>query len=372
MGIIVNKINKKTRKIKSWFVKRDYLKKKLTKSKKLILFFLPTDVDSISGGLLSICAIFNIVKQLESMHRANVIASFLPKVKGKDCTYSQFENTMVVFNLNEIMRRFNNLESIEIHIPDIYIKLFAEDNPKYAIFYKWLKGINEVKINFLNQNEMLMPDLYQIDQIRKITNNISMTVAHEKYATLEKRNYYGIPLHLFSPWTTTSPFVKTPFDQKENCIVLSPDLIDKNLYKTELLKEDIINKLKSELPHYDFVIIQNMKYDNYKKIISRAKFALTFGEGLDGYFGEPIFSGSISFAVYNEVFFTKQFQDLPTVYESFEVLTSKMVDDIKYYDDKETYEQYQQVQFQIVNQIYSFERLVNNIKAYYNGDLDFK
>jgi hypothetical protein len=372
MRIIVNKINKKIRKIKSWFIKRAYAKKTFTESKKLILFFFPTEVDSISGGVLSICAIFNIVKELEPLHKSNVVASFLPKIKGKDCTYSQFENSIVVFNLSEIMDEFRDLESLEIHIPDIYINLFTENNKKYNSFYKWMKRIPEVKINFLNQNDMLMPDLHYIDQIRKITHNLTMTVAHEKYASQEKRNYYGVPIHLFSPWTTPSPFVITPFEQKENYIILSPDLIDKDLYKTDIGREDVINKLKLELPHYQLVTIQNMKYNDYRKIISRAKFALTFGEGLDAYFGEPIFSGSVSFAVYNEVFFTEQFKHLPTVYESFEVLLRKIVEDIKYYDDKVAYEQYQQVQIQILNKIYSLERLQDNIKQYYLGNFDFK
>ena len=71
-------------------------------------------------------------------------------------------------------------------------------------------------------------------------------------------------------------------------------------------------------------VIQNLTYEQYKELISRARWSLTFGEGLDGYFIEPVFSGSVSFAVYNEEFFTQDFKPLSTVYSSYEELLKRI------------------------------------------------
>ena len=68
---------------------------------------------------------------------------------------------------------------------------------------------------------------------------------------------------------------------------------------------------------------------SFKKVISEAKWALTLGEGLDGYFIEPIFSGAIGFSVYNSRFFTEDFESLETVYSDYDELIKKMPMDIK-------------------------------------------
>jgi hypothetical protein len=50
-----------------------------------------------------------------------------------------------------------------------------------------------------------------------------------------------------------------------------------------------------------------------KRCVSPAKWSLTFGEGLDGYFAATIFSGGNSLAVFNERFFTPAFATMQTV-----------------------------------------------------------
>ena len=129
---------------------------------------------------------------------------------------------------------------------------------------------------------------------------------------------------------------------------------------------------KMKLPHYKIITIENMAYDTYKDIISKGKFTITFGEGLDGYFVESVFSGSVSFAVYNEYFFKPNFKDLPSVYDNFNVLFDKIIDDINYYDREENYTAYNLQLNNILTEIYSYERLKKNIEEYYKGNIDFK
>ena len=179
-------------------------------------------------------------------------------------------------------------------------------------------------------------------------------------------------MHLFSAWLSPTPYKKRTFEEKENLIIYSPDKIQWVPNSSTLTKEEILSNLKSKLPHYKFVEIKDMNYDTYRDYASRAKFVITFGEGLDGYLIETIFSGGISFAVYNEIFFTKDFENLPSLYTSFDQLNQKIAADINRYDNAKSYKEYQDQLDIIVNKMYSFDMLKNNIKQYYLHNFDFK
>ena len=366
-----DKFLKQTRKLKIILVRNKYFFLNSMFSKRIIVFFVPTDIESISGGVLSITSILKETKHLRKIHNCNVYASFLPGVVGEYYKYNKFESDLVIFDFEQITNKFKKLEYLELQIPDIFIFFFNKNNIDCKILFDWITNVENVKINLMNQNEVLMPNLEIINNLRQITNNITMTVAHENYATQEKRNFYGLPIHLYSPWTSPTPYEFLEFDKKENIIVVSPDLIDQKIYLTKITKEEILIKLKNELPEFEIVIIQNMSYINYKNIISKAKFAITFGEGLDGYFCEPIFSGSISFAVYNNIFFKTDFYELKTIYSSFEDLYFRIVDDIKLLNSNNNFKNYNTELNNKISKIYSLDRLKNNIKSYYLNILDF-
>jgi len=84
-------------------------------------------------------------------------------------------------------------------------------------------------------------------------------------------------------------------------------------------------------------VIKNLSYKEYKRTIGRAKWAVTFGEGLDGYFVETIFSGGISFAVYNDHFFPDEFKQLPTVFESYQEMELALPTMLEQLDDEPIY-----------------------------------
>ena len=53
-------------------------------------------------------------------------------------------------------------------------------------------------------------------------------------------------------------------------------------------------------------------------------------------------------------------------------MLERFVDDVKFYDTQVEYTSYQKKQAKLVNAIYSYERLTNNIVEYYKGNIDFK
>jgi hypothetical protein len=69
------------------------------------------------------------------------------------------------------------------------------------------------------------------------------------------------------------------------------------------------------------------------RLARRAKWSLTFGEGLDGYFAEPVWSGGVAFAVFNDRFFTPAFAELETIYPSWAALMQRMPLDLQRLDE---------------------------------------
>jgi hypothetical protein len=318
------------------------------------------------------CSIYRIVKNLKYIHNCDVIASYLPNKKDSDYKYRTFENEMVIYNFHEIEKKISNIEFLQIHVPEIMVATFKNKETKLKSFYEYIKKIKTIELNILNQNDMFMPDIEYIEFLKSKFNSATITVAHKKYATLEKKEQYNLPLHLISPWLNPIPYNVRSYEEKENLIIYSPDSIQWIPNETTLTKEEIIKKLKLKLPNYIFKEIKDLKYDNYKELASKAKFAITFGEGLDGYYIETIFSGGISFAVYNELFFTEEFKNLDTLFKSFNDLNNKIIEKIKVLDNKDEYNKKHIEIASIVNKSYSLNHLENDLIEYYTKKYDFK
>lgn len=366
--IIKNKINaSKYKKIKENYFRENY-----QNTNRLIVFFVPAGTNRINGGILSICSIYNIVRDLKYIHNCDVIASYLPNKKDNDYKYRTFKNEMVIYNFHEIEKNFSNLNYVQIHIPEIMVSSFKDKESKINTFYNFLKKIKNTELNILNQNDLFMPSIDYINFLKSKFDFSTITVAHKKYATLEKRKQYGLPLHLLSPWLNPVPYEVRSYNEKENLIIYSPDKIQWIPNETRLKKEEIIKNLKLKLPNFIFKEIKNLKYDNYKDLASKAKFSITFGEGLDGYFIETVFSGGISFAVYNEYFFSDEFKNLEVLYNSFNELNEKIADKIKSLDNEVEYNKVHQKISKIVNKIYSLDHLENDLKEYYTKKYDFE
>ncbi len=366
--LIKNKINaSKYKKAKEHYFTENY-----TNTRRLIVFFVPTGSNRISGGILSICSIYRIVKNLKQLHNCDVIASYLPNRKDDDFKYRTFENEMVIYNFREIEEKFSNLEYLQIHVPEIMVSVFKDKEAKLKSFYSFIKKIKITELNILNQNDLFMPSIDYINFLKSKFNSATITVAHKKYATLEKREQYNLPLHLLSPWLNPVPYKIRSYEEKENLIIYSPDKIQWIPNETTLTKEEIIKNLESKLPNYIFKEIKDLKYDDYKELASKAKFAITFGEGLDGYFTETVFSGGISFAVYNEYFFSEEFKNLETLFCSFNDLNEKIVEKIKSLDNKVEYNKTHVKIGNIVNNLYSLNHLENDLKEYYTKKYDFE
>jgi len=332
----------------------------------LIIFIIDgtnwfTEKDDICGGILSIASIYEETEKLKHIHNSNVIM-----VTHKDAhlllRHIQFPNNITVFRFDQVFKYFKSLKKVIFHVPEYIVPAF---NNHLKNKKDLLDKIPQVQINILNQNILLMPTTEEINKLKEIVTNITQTTAHERYTTKEIRHKYGIPVHKLSVFGSPEKYNRIPFDEKEDLIIVSPDHAPE--------KEEVLNSLKKELPSFKIQIIQYLTYMEYLNTISRAKFALTFGEGLDFYFIETVFSGGIGFAVYNEDFFTKDFELSPMIYSSYEKMKELITGDINMLNNNKSYfNEIHQKQFDTCKKVYKYDEYINNIKNFYKGNYTFK
>ena len=346
---------------KASMVIQDSLDLSALKSAKKIMVFLTPGSIKTNGGVMSIFSICKFSRSIKSDFFC-CIATY-----PKGMTYvinDKFYNNERILRFDQIVNNAENVQEMILHIPDYYSSDFYNDLSKQDV--KFLKSIPHLQINILNQNILAMPDsVEKLDNLYKLTQNITQTIAHRRYASQEICDKWQIPTHLFSTYNDFTEYKSVKFEDKEKIIVLSPD---DNEYK-----KPIVEKLKHEFPDWQFITVNNMTFNQYMDLIARAYFVITFGEGMDGYFNEPSLIGSIGFAVYNDDFFPdKTWAQLKNVYVSYDEMFEKICDDIKTLaTDKKLY--YKTIQNHYDKHAVSQpkDRFISNLTRFYDKEYDF-
>jgi hypothetical protein len=331
----------------------------------LIVFFVEganwfTGKDTISGGILSIASIYEETLKLKDIHNSECImmthrdAHLLEK-------HTQFPNEIAIFRFSQLLGFFKSLESLMIHIPEYLVPSILLQLSRHS---KRLKSIKSLTINILNQNIMLMPPPEEIEKLKKLTPLITQTTAHESYSTIEIRQKYGIPLHKLSVFGCPEKYTYTPFEEKDDLMIVSPDEHPE--------KAKILDMIQSRFPNLCIQIIKNLTYTDYLKTIAKAKYALTFGEGLDFYFIETVFSGGIGFAVYNDRFFTPAFKELNEIYSSSLEMQTLLIDDLLNLQDSSYFKDRNNKQHYQCAVLYKYDEYLENIRKFYVSDYLFK
>ncbi|MCE5213551.1 MAG: hypothetical protein LLF83_02385 [Methanobacterium sp.] len=338
------------------------LEKNYNKKNNILIIVLTSGYDMVHGGILSISSIYEETKKIGETYGAQTVLCSLP---GEPLLlkYTKFKNKNYIFNFPLLLSYFNDLDCLIIHIPEYACGQFLKkiSDKEYSI----LDNIDNLHINIMIQNiDVFNDNFIEIQKLKKRFPEVTGTTAHQNYSNIKNRQKFGFPLHKLSTYVSPDQYDYKNYSNKEELIIVSND---KHPQRSEVLK-----MLQKKLPHLKIKIIKDMTYDEFKNIISKAKWALTFGEGLDGYFIEPIFSGAISFSVYNHRFFTKDFESLDTVYENYDELIKKMPSDLKRLDNKSAYENYQKQQFNLCSKYYDHKEYIENLKLFYKGDYTYK
>ncbi|MBS1660107.1 MAG: hypothetical protein JST68_03550 [Bacteroidetes bacterium] len=335
------------------------------KTDRLIVFLVPgadklTGAERISGGIISITSLKEESGLLKEVHGAEVILCTMPE-EYLLFQHKLFANNSPVFRFPQLRQHFSHVKEVLFHLPEFCSRDFIGMLDKKD--REWIAGLQKVHINVLNQNILLMPSVEELHGLKEIAHQLTMTTAHQRYCTPVQRQHYGVPLHKFSVWISPEKYTFKKYKDKENLIVVSPD--------GHPMRDTVLERLNA-IPGLRVQIIRNLTYEEFKATVAKAKWTLTFGEGLDAYIIEPIFSGAIGFAVYNEDFFTPDFKDLPTLYSSYDELLARIAGDIERLDKEAAFEPYQKEQYDILTKYYSFSEYRSNLRLFYEGKYTFQ
>lgn len=331
----------------------------LKNATELVLFFTAS-IDDCNGGVMSIANLAATSRRL--LPGATVLMTTYPgdPTVVKNTT---FPNDEMILRF-PLICRIAHPKKLILHIPEMDADSFYE--MLSPVQREWIRAVPDCQINILNQNISYMRPRADWAELFELTKNVTQTTAHQKYTTQEMCNKYGIPLHRFGTCGDRSQWPFLPFAEKENLIVFSPD---SNEYEPKV--RELIRK---ELPKYRIEVVHDLTFTEYLELVARARFVLTFGEGMDGYFSEPPSVGTVSMAVYNERYFPDiRWLDLENVYASYQELLSRIVFDIRRWESNEAaYNNVRQVTHDINAPIVNSRVLYeDNLRRFYIRRYDY-
>jgi hypothetical protein len=326
------------------------------RARRLIVFLTP-GFDGPSGGIMSIASIYRESAALQHLHGARVAICTIPG-EPPLLKYTWFKNRNYLLDLEALLNRCSCLDYLLVHIPEYAVNQVGDWLDSYG---PKLKNVKKLHLNVLAQHIDIArgQDLKRLARFGKVT----CTTAHEAYTNAATRAALGVTLHRLSICNGPERYTRSDYADKQPLLMVSHD--------AHPLKERVLGEIKKTLPALKIQVIQNLSFEDYLKVAQHAKWSLTFGEGLDSYFADPVFSGGVSFAVYNERFFTPAFANLETVYPSWDVLMEKITTDLQRLDEPIAYERCWRQAWNILNSLYSTERFRENLRQFYRGEYTF-
>jgi hypothetical protein len=326
------------------------------RARRLIVFLTP-GYDGPSGGVMSIAAIYRETQALQKLHEAKVALCTVPG-EPPLLKYTWFRNRNYLLDFEALLSRCGKLDYLLIHIPEYAVNHLSEWLDSH---WSSFQAIKECHFNVLVQNIDLTEgqDFTALKRFGKVT----ATTAHEAYSNAATRERLGVSLHRLSCCNGPELYTLSGYTTKQPLLMVSHD--------EHPLKEKVLGEIKQALPTLRIQVIQNLAYEDYCKVASSTKWSLTFGEGLDGYFSDPVFSGGVAFAVFNERYFTPAFASLETVYPSWDVLREKMTTDLQRLDEPIAYERCSREAWSLLNDLYSTARFRENLRSFYRGEYTF-
>lgn len=326
-----------------------YLRGLLHGRRRIIVFLVP-GADTVNGGILAMVGHAAESARLESTHQAAVCVCALPG-QVQILRYTQFRNEAVIVTLPQILEMAEPGAHLHLNVPEVHVPDFIRDTlPLLERAAHCSRSFN-----VMLQNIDYAPEPALVARLAA-SGPVTVTTAHKAYANEETSRRLNCSVSHWSVYVSSDQYRRRPFAEKEKLMVISPDAHPR--------REEILDRLKRALPDYRFLVIQGMTYEEYKLVIGKARFSLTFGEGLDAYFVEPIFSGAVGLAVYNERFFTAPYRSLPGVYEDWDRL-AEAVPALVERLGAETFAEIQAVQFAVASANYCHAEYRENLRQYY-------
>ena len=330
---------------------------------KIVVFVLYRKM-MVNGGFISI---FNIAStSREVLGDAGVVLCTGPGNPDIYARNTLFPNHEKVWRWSQVRNNSRcTVKKLTLHLPECFIGDFL--NNLSRLDKRFLKSVPDLRINILNQNIWLMPERDDFIGLYDYTENVTQTTAHSKYNSQEMCDHYRIPTMRIGGGISYDAFLKLPFEKKEPIIAYSPDM--------HPMRESILEVLKAAFPMYKFVEIRDMTFLEYMDLITQVMIVITFGEGMDGYFVQPVMVKTVSFAVFNDDFFPSD-QDwlaLPTVFGSYDDMLENIVPRVEQViGSSEVYNSYIDKTRSFIERVrMTKEEFQDNVRRFYEGKFDY-
>ena len=317
------------------------------------IVFLVAGRNEVNGGWMSIFSIMKETKKLFVLHGSEVIiCTALGEASLK--RYTKFDNEETLIPFNKFLKEVPQELEVLLHVPECFLEKFIVRHRET------LRSANvRWHFNILLQNIEMIPNKKTISKVKEL-GPVTATVAHAAYANEETASRLGCQVQLLSTWVCPEAFQRTGFSEKENLIVISPD--------KHALKSRLIRQVRRKFSNYEIIEIRNMTYYRYKKTVQRAKFTFSFGEGLDGYFIETIFSGGIGMTFFNDRFFTVDYKGLDGIFNENDSDLNHVLDYMKTAESPDIYNRITHNQFRFLEKKYVYEEYLENLRLFYRNN----
>lgn len=332
---------------------------------KLVVFVIYGEED-VNGGIMSV---FNFAATSRDVLRDSAVA--VCTGPGNHALFSRnakFPNKEKVWRWSQIRRRLRSgVGTMVVHIPEAQLGRFLSFLPSSD--RQLLRSVHNLRINVLNQNIEQMPEPRMVRRLREFTENVSQTTAHTRYNTQEVADRYGLPTMWVGVFFAYDGYRRYDWHEKQESriIAYSPDFHPQ--------KEAVLEQIRRSMPDYKLVEIWNLPFLGYMDLVAKAVAVITFGEGMDAYFGQPPAVGTLSFAVFNEQFFPadRDWLSLPTLFRSYDEMKEKIVPTMeKAFRSQESYYEYlgHHQSILAINDL-TLEQYRCNLRRFYEGSFDF-
>ena len=318
----------------------------------------------VGGGYMSI---FNIAatsrKVLGDAAVALCIGPGNPDIYSKN---TLFPNNEKVWRWAQVRHSIKHrVKKLILHLPECFVVEFLHNLSRRD--KRFLRSVPELRINIMNQNILLMPERKELEGLRAFTDKVTQTTAHAKYNSQEMCDKYCLPTMRIGTYHSYGAYKTYDWDKKEKIIAYSPD--------RHPMKDEVLGMLRVSCPEYTLMEIRGISFLEYMDLIARAMFVITFGEGLDGYFTQPLRVGTLSFTVYNTDFFTLDpvWKTLQNVFDSYEAMKDKIAGLITttFASQRAYYSCVGSAVAVLDKGRMTSEQYVGNIKRFYAEDFDY-
>jgi hypothetical protein len=327
---------------------RDRTKLLVSGGKRFVVFLVP-GLNTVNGGIISICSI---AKETEKLLAPSGVMVAVCTAYGEPrlLRFTKFQNDINILALADLLPRFPCGAEVLVHVPELFVQKFVCERQYMFRFRPDLSW----RFNILLQNIDLMPPKEAVEVLRQIG---ATTATFNHKASTKIASRLGCPIHYLSWGLRPENFERMRYSSKRKLIVISPDYNPAKL--------EVVRRISETLPDHKIIEIQNMTYEKYKSTIKYAKFAFTFGEGLDGYFVESIFSGGVAMAIYSERFFTPEYRDLAGVFPDEEHAISGVGNFLKNANNEDQHKAIAQRQYDLVAKTFVWKEYLNNLSSFY-------